>query len=269
METTDRRRQAAEVIVTAALGLLLCMATYAIEYIPLRFPFDIVLIRLALSALFVLYLSKIRLLSLLEFSPKNFGHGLACSAAFLLFSAWVLALNLLSVWSDLSWQVVELFCQMLMVGALEELIFRGGLLNTMIRAGRQTTSGLYAAAALSSLVFALCHYMNLVYTPFLETTVQVYNAFCLGLLFCAVYLRCKNLWVCVSLHTLWNFANAVGLLAPDPEPGSDIIAEQAAVSMTAWNFLFQLIEPTLFLLLALFVMRRVGVKADNEKEQPV
>jgi len=251
------------VATTAILGVSLCLVTYCFDYIPFHFPFDAVVYRAVLCGLLILFMFRLSLQKTLGFTLRSFGVGLVCGGLFLLFGIWVLINNLLASEPSFSLDVVDFICRMAMIGIMEELIFRGALLNILIKTGQQTTAGVYRAVLWSSLLFGLLHYMNLIYTPFIETSIQVYNAICLGILFAAVYLRCKNIWACAFLHAFWNFAGSVGFSIFQV---AEETVQEAPGSITALQALGSLIEPTLFLLLGLFLLR--SLSSSSPKNAP-
>ena len=71
----------------------------------------------------------------------------------------------------------------------EEAIFRGFLLASLTRLMPAA-----AAALVSALLFALCHFRAATFAPLLL----------LGLVFGAAYLSAKNLAPPIALHSLWN-----------------------------------------------------------------
>ena len=56
------------------------------------------------------------------------------------------------------------------------------------------------SALLSSLVFGLCHFGNLIEQPAAATVMQVYFAFSIGLCFCGIYLFSGTLLIPILLH---------------------------------------------------------------------
>lgn len=240
------------VFTTVILGELLCMITYTFDFLP-DFYFNIVIYRIILCGILILYMYKLGLSDILSFSWKSFRYGLFCSGLFFIFLIWVLTLNVISVETYFSIKVVDFICRMLMIGVMEELIYRGALLNVMIRHGSNTVRNLWKAVIISSMVFGLSHYMNLIYSPFIEVSLQVYNAFCVGTLFSAIFIRCNNIWVCAFLHALWDFAN----LLPSFFDTSEEVVETISGSISLLQVLGSLIEPTIFLIIGIFLLRNI------------
>ena len=88
---------------------------------------------------------------------------------------------------------------MAFVGLLEELLFRGLLLNALKRQGEPL------AVVLSSLAFGLMHLLNLCNgTPLLFVLCQTVFATLLGFLFAVIVTRGKSLLPCIAAHCLFD-----------------------------------------------------------------
>jgi CAAX amino terminal protease family. len=98
--------------------------------------------------------------------------------------------------------LIPIFLETLLAGVSEELMCRGILYNVT----NNKYKNVHAAAFLSSAVFGVVHFVNLVNASFAETALQVLFAFGFGVLLAAVYARCTTVWPGVLLHGLYNFA---------------------------------------------------------------
>lgn len=97
--------------------------------------------------------------------------------------------------------ILLLFVMTVLIGAFEELLFRGVLQN-----GLAQSLGPIKAVFLTALLFGLAHYTNWINgKPFLETSGQVFDAFFAGLLLGALKLVTKSIWPCILVHSLWDF----------------------------------------------------------------
>jgi len=151
----------------------------------------------------------------------------------------------------------ELCANVLMIGILEELTFRGLVLNTYLKHNGITRGTIYKAVLLSSLIFGVCHYANLIYGgSLLTTSIDVYFAFCMGVFLAAVYVKCMNIWVPAFLHTLWNFGNFLGLYG-DGEVTAGNEAVELSFSQMLGNTALSMIEPTIILLIGIFILRNI------------
>lgn len=103
-----------------------------------------------------------------------------------------------------------LVVQVIGVGVMEELAFRGILLPVLLDRFGRTRRGMWATILLSSAVFGLVHFANLLETPNLAAVLmQVGYSALLGALCAAVLLGTGNVWYCVLVHALYNFGGGI------------------------------------------------------------
>ncbi len=97
---------------------------------------------------------------------------------------------------------------MLLVGFLEELIFRGFLFKAMV------PGGIKSAFIVSSVTFGIGHIVNLLNgADFLPTLLQVCYAVAIGFLFTLIFHKGKSLWPCIITHGVFNSLSAFGVEA--------------------------------------------------------
>lgn len=84
----------------------------------------------------------------------------------------------------------------------EESLCRFGFLGCILYSLRNINNRVIWASLISSALFAIMHYSNMAEQNFAMTTVQVFNAFALGLLFTMVYLYTGQLWLTMLMHFL-------------------------------------------------------------------
>lgn len=90
---------------------------------------------------------------------------------------------------------------MLLVGFLEEVIFRGLLFNAMRK------SGMISAVAVSSITFGIGHIINLINgsgAELLSNILQVVYATAAGFMFVMIYLKSDSLVFCILAHGVFN-----------------------------------------------------------------
>jgi hypothetical protein len=97
-------------------------------------------------------------------------------------------------------------------GIFEESLFRGIITGGLIKVMPKTKKGLYYATILSSLFFGFVHVIS--YIPGIKKNpvsiilqmvlVTIFNG-TVGLLFSAILLRTKNLWICMIIHAVYDF----------------------------------------------------------------
>ena len=94
----------------------------------------------------------------------------------------------------------------LAIAISEEFLFRGAIFTQMLESWKDRKGFIWAAMIASSVIFGLRHFLNLVTAPnvIISTVGQVLFTFMAGFYLCAVYLRTRNIWVCVIIHFLEN-----------------------------------------------------------------
>ena len=110
--------------------------------------------------------------------------------------------------------LLEVFVLTLMVGFVEEGIFRGLMLNAL------KARGLWKAAIITALLFGLTHALNVLAGKSLaEQVAQIFYAVAIGFAFAALVLRTGILWPLVLAHWLIDFVNFIqrpGFMYPAP-----------------------------------------------------
>ncbi len=94
---------------------------------------------------------------------------------------------------------------MLLVGFLEEIIFRGFLFKAMAE------SDLKSAIIVSSITFGIGHFVNLINgsgAELLPNICQVVSAIAIGYLFVALFYKTKSLWAPIITHGVLNSLSA-------------------------------------------------------------
>jgi membrane protease YdiL (CAAX protease family) len=98
--------------------------------------------------------------------------------------------------------LLEVFVITLMVGFVEEVIFRGLMLNAL------KVRGLWKAAIITVLLFGLTHALNgLAGKSLVEDVAQICYAVAIGFAFAGLVLKKGILWPLVLAHFLINFVN--------------------------------------------------------------
>lgn len=100
--------------------------------------------------------------------------------------------------------VAQVFAVTLMVGFVEETIFRGLMINAL------KPHGHWRAVIVSALLFGLTHAMNVMTGKDVKDAVlQVLYALAIGFAFGALFLKTKILWPLVLAHFLIDFVNFI------------------------------------------------------------
>ena len=87
-------------------------------------------------------------------------------------------------------------------GFTEEVAFRGLPVSLLVRQWREEKK-ILTIMILTSVIFGGIHFTNyFAGADFGSTIMQTIGATGMGLFFCAIYLRCGNLWVPIGVHAL-------------------------------------------------------------------
>ena len=131
----------------------------------------------------------------------------------LLYAAFRLAAGVLSASAPLRpLPEILAFClTMLLVGVSEELLHRGVILNILCAAfGTKTFSGALTASLIGGTLFGMIHLFNMLSgIPAFPVIMQAINAAGMGWVFCALYLRCRNIRVLILMHALFDFGGLI------------------------------------------------------------
>ena len=149
-------------------------------------------------------LSLIKFLGVSQKATKNF-H----SAIFALVIIGIGIKTNWNIYNSLNNYTLLLFlASVILVGFLEEFIFRGTIFPLLVRSFRKKKQGILLSAALSSLLFGLIHYINLFSAPdnLIGISSQAFLAFAMGVYFCGLLLRTNNIIIPAVIHGLINFA---------------------------------------------------------------
>jgi membrane protease YdiL (CAAX protease family) len=96
---------------------------------------------------------------------------------------------------------------MLLVGLHEELLMRGFVLNVMLKTWNIKKYGILWAVLASSGIFGLMHFTNLTGNNTGSTIAQAVYAMFIGIFFASIFVRTKNLYGLILLHSFvdWCF----------------------------------------------------------------
>lgn len=125
------------------------------------------------------------------------------------------------------WRVALLAAECLFVGLFEEACFRGVVFLGFLEKRRSTTSGRFWAIILSSAVFGLVHAINIFFSSPIAVLMQIGYSFLIGAMCSVVLMKTANIWICVALHSIFNFC---GALVPDCGVGT--IWEPITITVT-------------------------------------
>lgn len=150
---------------------------------------------------------------------KMFRFGKIKHAGLLITLAFLVALNNFPMIATIDnrasltepiYRVVLFFVESLSVGFFEEIIFRGIILTYLLNLLFHKKNGLLLAIIVSSIIFGIVHFFNLLAGASLtDTLLQVGYSTLVGMMWAVIYLRTKNLWIVMILHATFNFFGQV------------------------------------------------------------
>jgi len=151
-----------------------------------------------------------------------------------------------SVGADKLLLLLPLAVHTLFIGVSEEFLCRGIFYNVIFNKYKNY----HVAVFVSSAIFGVGHFTNLIGGASLDETLsQVLYAFAFGVLICAIYVRCKNIWVVVLLHAFFDFV----AFAPD-------ILTHAYASKIDWSgtnaLIMIVVASVVAICLGLFLIRK-------------
>lgn len=141
-------------------------------------------------------------------------------------------------------EVLFFLATCLLTGLFEELLCRGLIQNLLSEAFTAHGKSELAAICVSSAIFALMHFANLIEKPYLVlgTVSQVVYAFALGIMLGVVYAKTRSLLAVVVLHGLFNFIGS----GVDLFMKSEVSAPAADISILSVIIQWAIVLPGIF-----------------------
>lgn len=134
---------------------------------------------------------------------------------------------------------------MTLVGAAEEIVFRGVIAQTLLEHYGTSQKGIWKACLASGVLFGAAHLSNLGGAAVLGVLMQCVFAAALGTLFAAIYFRTGNLWVLIFLHAAMDIVSMLlGGLYGTTTVAESVSSYDASMLMSIAVYLI----PTAFLL---------------------
>lgn len=162
---------------------------------------------------------------------KGFADGIKFNTGMFVVTAILFVFNLLGGYKIVTNtdQVLVAVFTALMAGIGEECLYRNCVCGLMMRKGYKTSSGIWRALLVSSLIFGVVHLSNITLTgtitPMLivQTLFAAFAGFALG----ASYIRSKNLWGNMIAHTVFDLTNCLLI----PEIANQLTNQLALIDM--------------------------------------
>jgi membrane protease YdiL (CAAX protease family) len=102
-----------------------------------------------------------------------------------------------------------LLFECLMVGFFEEMAFRGVIFLRILKKNPEDKLWQFLSIVLSSVIFGLVHLVNLLESSPGAVFLQIGYSALIGAMCAVILLKTANIWLCVVIHGLYNFAGAV------------------------------------------------------------
>jgi len=134
-------------------------------------------------------------------------------------------------------------------GIFEELLFRGIPASNWMRTAKDSGAIMKCAWA-TAIIFGLTHGFNAISGAAISATVyQIFYSACIGIFFCAVFLRTASIWPNIIIHTLVDFT---AFLFMDMDKGV-VLTQELELGPA---FYVTLVLAIMLLLLGLFMLRK-------------
>lgn len=192
----------------SALVAFVALLAWAIEWDGDPYMgFDLILSHIITCFAAVYLMKKLSILQNAGFKRQGFSRGFLLGVPFLLLGVLsAIYSNLNTDFSQLGSpdikKTIMFTASMFMVGAAEEIVFRGLLFNNMVKKWGENKNGVIKAITVSALIFGGVHIFNVLVAPPITVLVQTINAACAGVLFSVIYICCKNIWAVIIVHML-------------------------------------------------------------------
>lgn len=216
---------------------------------------DMVVSHVLTSALALWLMHALSILSSAGFGTRGFGRGLLLGIPFYVLGiASALFSNPGMEFAGFATAgivpTLRFTLAMFMVGFGEEVLFRGLVLGQFLSLWGETQKGIVRSVWVSAAIFGAVHLMNMLVAQPLTVLVQTLNAASAGVLFAAIYIRCRNLWAVIAVHTIVDWlALALEQLLPQ---ATSIVASEITV---AQGVLVVLVGSAVPLLVAWLLLR--------------
>ncbi len=105
--------------------------------------------------------------------------------------------------------VLLLLLECMAVGFFEEMAFRGVVFLGLLKKAPQNRLWAFASIAISSVVFGLVHLINIFESSPVSVLMQIGYSALIGAMCSVVLMKTANIWLCVTIHGLFNFCGAV------------------------------------------------------------
>lgn len=140
--------------------------------------------------------------------------------------------------------IIIVIVEQIFVGVFEEFLFRGVVLNILLKKFRRKNHrNKMLAIMISSVLFGMVHLLNLFSEPqmLVATIDQVFYSIFIGVFLAALYLRLNNIWLVVFYHFIYNIVTELPVLfyqIPVEATGDQSIPDAILNIAVSSSFLF-------------------------------
>lgn len=157
----------------------------------------------------------------------------------------------------------------IIVGFIEEGIYRGVILNGLINILPKTKTGLYLSVVINGLFFGISHvwysFFEITANPFsvivqiLETTISVGAV---GILIASIYLKTKNIWCCIFVHALGDFLSFLFDILNNNQLNVQYVDSNMEMNnvLSAISLMGTLIKAVPYLIIAFCILKKISPK---------
>lgn len=170
--------------------------------------FDKLIADIIITIICYLLILKLGLKNTAGFNKKGFKKGLILGIPFLIIGIGsVIFSNMGTDFSNIKhisiFNTILFTINMLFVGINEEVWMRGLVLNGLMK--KYEKSSIWKPIIISSLIFGLVHLPNIFFVEPLTLLIQVINAMCGGILFATIFIKSKNIFSVIVIHSLTDW----------------------------------------------------------------
>lgn len=223
-------------IIYLSLGSIFKKIPFLQENEFLRFLINYII----LSIVLITYLYYTNQLNILKFDLSKLFTGFKIGIVFIIISCIMLVTTFSTCISEgyklLPIIKIIIFILAILIGTgfTEEVLFRGIVLNNLFKAfGRKSKKNVVISIIISSILFGLVHITNgFTDSDFSTSFYQALQVIGMGLVYGAIYARCKSIYSVMLIHGFWDICGSVKsgffgiqtmLVAVDTSQGKGII----------------------------------------------
>jgi len=144
---------------------------------------------------------------------KRYGIGKGFVIGMYILAMSLFSLTVTTIGADKSnispvWKIMIFVLTMFLIGAAEELMFRGVVSNLLFAKYGMSRQGVWFSVLLTGIIFGAVHLLNAISpeVSFYSALIQGIVAGGLGMVLTAIYYRCKNILVVILLHGIIDLA---------------------------------------------------------------